>query len=426
MAQKVLSKRFTAVVLAAGEGKRMRSSLPKVLHEIKGKPLVYYVIRELLSLKKYVADIVVVTGYEGAQVRDYVQSAFAGKNIRFVRQAKRLGTAHAVKQAMPLVRQDNVLILCADAPLIQAKTLTRFIEEYSRAKYVCSLISSRLDEDTNLGEVLRDSCGKIKAICEKVDGSRGGWQEINSGIYAFSREVLDPVLRKIKPNPKKQEYFLTDAIEILYNSDAAIGSCCLDSCEEALGINTFQELAQAEKIMQKRIINSLIEQGVRIIDPDTTFIEDGVKVGINTVIFPFTCIEKDVIIGAACQLGPFIRIRGGSRVRNKAVLGNFVEVNRSVVGEDARMKHFGYLGDTSVGKEANIGAGTVVANYDGKNKHKTVIGDQAFIGSDSILVAPLRIGKGAATGAGSVVTHDVKPSTVVVGVPARVFKKRKG
>jgi bifunctional UDP-N-acetylglucosamine pyrophosphorylase/glucosamine-1-phosphate N-acetyltransferase len=293
-----------------------------------------------------------------------------------------------------------------------------------------------MDSNNDLGKIVRDTDGKTMAIREKIDldkldkgeGSfpmQNGFAEVNSGIYAFDRNALFNNLIKIKKNKNKKEYFLTDIIEILYNEGHKVSPYVLNDNEEIFGINTRRDLYIAEGMLRKRIVESYIDRGVKIIDPQSTFIEDGVKIGKNTTIYPFTFIEKNVIIGNNCSLGPFLHLREGSRVLSSTHLGNFVEVCRSKLGREVTMKHFCYLGDTVVKDNVNIGAGTVVANFDGRKKNKTVIEKDAFIGSDTILVAPVKVGKGAKTGAGSVVTRNVKPKTVVVGVPAKELRKIK-
>ncbi|MBU1524538.1 MAG: NTP transferase domain-containing protein [Candidatus Omnitrophica bacterium] len=417
-------KNWTAVVLAAGRGTRMESDLPKVLHDLKGKPLIYYVLKELVSLKRYIRQIIVVVGYQGCFVEESIKKHF--KDIGFAYQKKKLGTADAVRCVQKKVKHQNVLVLCGDAPLITKKTLSSFIAFSLRKKFLCSLISAEVNERNSLGRIIRDREGRIKAICEKGEPAKGFLSnEVNSGIYAFDRGILFNNLKKIKKNKKKGEYFLTDIVEILYEAGYSTGSFISESSEEILGINTLEDLCRVENIMRMRILDGLMAEGVRIVDSSTTFIEHGVKIGKGTLIYPFTFIEKDVIIGGNCFLGPFIHLRSGSRIKNSTCLGNFVEVNRSVVGPRVKMKHFGYLGDTTVESDVNVGAGVVVANFDGKSKNKTYIRKNAFIGSDTVLVAPVKVGKGAVTGAGSVVTKDVRAKEVVAGVPARPLKKSK-
>ena len=410
----------------------MRSSRPKVLHELLGEPLIFYVLREALSLKKQIDQIIVVLGYKGKEVAKKIKADFP--NIEFVYQKKLSGTADAAKAALKKVKNKKVLILCADAPLIRAKTLLKLIRKKTSAGVITACISG----GNSLGGVVRDRRSRLMAIAEKLGPAcRGGsclagrqartapTEEINSGIYCFDKSVLLSNLRRIRKNPKKGEYFLTDLARILYDQARPFVTFRLNQAQEVLGINTNQDLERCGKIMQKRIIEALISKGVRIIDPDSIRIESGVKIGKNTLIYPFTYIEKGVIIGSDCSLGPFLHLRGNTSVGEGSCLGNFLELNRCKVGKRVKIKHFGYLGDAEVADGVNIGAGTVIANYDGKHKHKTHIAKGAFIGCDSILVAPVNIGKGAVTGAGCVVTKNVKAGSVVTGVPAKLLRYRK-
>ena len=418
---------FTAIVLAAGKGVRMKSATPKVLHTLGGKPLISYVLEQLKSIKN-IKQIIVVTGYEAGSVEKYVKKNFKG--IEFTRQKKLLGTADAVKCAEGKVKCENVLILCADAPLITRETILSFINSYESEKLSASLITAYIDKKNDLGRIIRDNYGAIKSICEVSDlrkhiNIKISLKEVNSGIYAFSRRTLFENLKYIKENEIKKEYFFTDIIEILYNNGIKIGSCVLNDSDEILGINSPRELPLAERIINKRAIECFMSSGVRIMDPQSTFIGENVKIGKNTLIYPFTFIERNVIIGVRCEVGPFAHLREGTCISDDTAVGNFTEINRSKVGKNTRIKHFCYIGDANIGDNVNIGAGTVVANYNGKTKHKTVIEKGAFIGSDSVLVAPIKIGKSAITGAGSVVLENVKAHETVVGVPAKALKNRK-
>ena len=397
-----------------------------VLHQLCGKPLAYYVIKELKKLK-CIRQIVVVVGHQGKDVQKALTQNFSG--LEFVIQKKLLGTADAIKVTKQKVRCPNVLILCGDAPLITAKTLSTSIRQFQKTRSSVSVLSAVLAHDSSLGRIIRDKDGDVCAIRERIDIRGQIFNEVNSGIYCFKTKDLFRNLPKIKRNRKKGEYYLTDIIDILYRQNKEICTYCVSDPSEILGINSQWDLAFARKFMQDRILRQFMDKGIKIVDPANTYIEEGVKIGSQTTIFPFTYIENDVIIGSHCSLGPFIRVRKGTKVANEVYLGNFIEVNRSNIADSITMKHFGYLGDTTVGSGTNIGAGTVVANYDGKRKHKTVIGKNAFIGSDTVLRAPIKVGQGAVTGCGSVVTKNVAAKTVVVGVPARKIKhgkKRKG
>jgi bifunctional UDP-N-acetylglucosamine pyrophosphorylase / glucosamine-1-phosphate N-acetyltransferase len=414
-------KHFTAIVLAAGKGVRMKSDLPKVLNELCGQPMIYYVLKEIAKLKGRVNQIIVVVGSGASQVKEYLSGAFPG--TEFALQSQQLGTAHAVKCALGKVKQPDILLLCADAPLVKAQTLAKMMDEHLKQQCAVSLLTSQCADSPDLGRLLRDDSGNVRAIVEKEGFSDGiPSLEVNSGMYCFETAALKGALKQVKPNPIKGEYFLTDVLGIFYQAGRPAKAHQTDF-DQIMGINSQNQLAKAASIMRSRINEAFMEAGVRFIDPGTTFVDEGVKVGSGSVIYPFTFIEKDVRIGRNCVLGPFIRLRKGTRIADNTHLGNFVEISRCTIGKNVRAKHFCFLGDAVVGNNVNIGAGTVAANYDGKNKHQTHIGRGAFIGSDSILVAPIRIGKAALTGAGSVVTHSVKAGTTVIGVPARPFKK---
>lgn len=434
------SEAFTVIVLAAGKGKRTGVTLSKVLFDLLGRPLIYYLLRELLSLGRRVSKIIVVVGHQAETVKSTVKKYFfkgiSGRcpcRIEFIYQPKMLGTADAVRTAAAGISTANILIACADTPLLTSKTLSRLIAFFLKEKLEGCLLTAGLNCENSLGVVSRDKAGRIAAVREK-NGLRpsqkaaavSSIEEVNSGIYCFKRKPLLAALPQIKQNRQKREYFFTDIVEIFYRHKRRLSAYCLDTPEEILGINTLRDLAAATKIMRERVLDKLMKRGVKIVDPDTTFIEEGVVIGRNSRIYPFTFIEKDVIIGNNCSIGPFVRIRTGTSIADNVEAGNFLEINRSRIGRSTKVKHFGYLGDTTVADRVNIGAGTVVANYDGKFKQKSCIGRGAFIGSDTVLVAPVKIGPQAVTGAGSVVTKDVKPKTVVVGVPARPLKKKRG
>jgi len=423
-------KEFSAVVLAAGKGERMKSSLPKVLHKICGRPLVYYVLRQLLDLKGYIKEIVVVVGHKREAVEKEVASQFPAAikaKIKFIRQPEMLGTADAVKTASQKAKHSNILVVCADSPLITAKTLSSFIAFFLKKKLSCSVLTADVPKGSSLGVISRDASGRIMAIEEKcglaLEGCGCVSEEVNSGIYCFKRAQLLENLVKIKKNQKKGEYFLTDIVEILYKQGISLDTYFAQDSKEVLGINSKKDLYAVQGIIRRRIVEEFIDKGVDIIDPDSTFIQAGCSIGKGTIIYPFTFIEKGVIIGKNCSLGPFIHLRGESRVGDDTQVGNFLEINRTSIGKNVRIKHFGYLGDARIEDNANIGAGTVTANFDGKSKNKTHIKKGAFIGSDTILVAPVKVDNAAVTGAGSVVTKDVKARETVAGVPAKPLKK---
>ncbi len=414
-------KNLRTIILAAGKGTRMKSELPKVLHPVYGQPLIRYVVdaaKAVGSLK-----ICVVLGYRYELVRDVLE-----KNIETVIQKRLLGTADAVRTTASFLRnfRGDVLILCGDTPLLRKETLQALYNKHRRTKAACTILTSVVAEPKGYGRIIRADGGKVVAIREDKDLSdlEKNIAEINTGVYCFKAEYLTQAIKSIKLNSKKKEFYLTDIVEILAKQEHVVEVQEADA-SEGLGINTREDLAVAAGIFRQRILSKFMLDGITITDPDTTYIEANVKIGHDTTIRPFTVIESNVRIGKNCVIGPFTHLRPGTRISNFVEVGNFAEVSRSKLGAHTLMKHFGFLGDAQVGSRVNIGAGTVTANYDGKNKSVTKIDDQAFIGSDSILIAPVKIGKKAVTAAGSVVTKNtrVPEGGMAVGVPARTIRK---
>jgi bifunctional UDP-N-acetylglucosamine pyrophosphorylase/glucosamine-1-phosphate N-acetyltransferase len=423
----------TAIVLAAGKGKRMNNSLPKVLQEVCGQPLIYYVLKQFSKIKS-IKQIIIVVGYKKDLVKSQVKTIVADQfknltgKIQFVQQTKMLGTADAVKSALAKVKNKEVLVTCGDNPLVRSATLSKFISYSRKSNLACCVLTSVTDKKNQLGIITYDDKDKVEAIKEKISKADKvkplNRAEVNSGTYYFLKKELTQNIGKIKKNKVKKEYFLTDIVKILSKQKKKIKSYLIDDSSEVAGINNLFELQFAEETIRMRILTKLSKKGVIIVSPSTTIVQESVNIGKNTTIYPFTFIEKDVIIGSNCSVGPFIHIRSGSRIKNSVKIGNFLEINRSYLGKGVTAKHFGYLGDAQLSDNVNIGAGTVVANYDGKNKHKTYIKEGSFIGCDTVLVAPVTIGKKAKTGAGSVVTKNVGKKQTVAGVPARQLKPR--
>ncbi len=408
-----------AIILAAGKGTRLKSDTPKVLHHVCGRPALQYIVDLVGSLKTYI-----VVGF-GAQA---VQKAI-GSGVDYCFQDKLLGTGDAVRRVESRLKgfHGNVLVLCGDTPLLEKSVVTRLIKTHAKSNASATILSARVGNPHGYGRMVRDERGQLKAIREQKDLSESeiGINEINVGMYCFKAKDLFEALRGVKLSPKKKEYYLTDVIEILLADGKNVASVISDDPNVAFGINTRQDVAQAEGIMRARILDRLMTSGVGIVDPATTFVDAGARIGRDTIIYPCSSIAGDVTIGKNCKIGPFARIRPGTKIADNAEIGNFAEVSRTTIGRNVFMKHFSFLGDASVGQNSNIGAGVVTANYDGQLKHKTVIAEGAFIGSDAILVSPVKVGKKAMVGAGSVVPKGttVKPGSVVVGVPARVIRK---
>ncbi len=314
-------------------------------------------------------------------------------------------------------------------PLLTPETLRRIIQRHLSTRSDCTLLTSHLKNPTSYGRVVRSGNDKVAKIIEEADASiyEKVIEEINVGVYCFNKSLLFGAIEKIKPNNRKKEYYLTDIIEILAKSNALIDSVSTDDPEEFLGVNTRSDLIHAGQVVRRRILNSIMQKGVSVVDPSNTYIEEGAEIQQDTVIYPYTFIENGVKIGPNCSIGPFARLRSGTIIDKDVSVGNFVEIVRSNIQRGTKINHKCYIGDTTIGKSVNIGAGTIVANYDGKRKHRTVIEDNAFIGTGTILIAPVRIGKSAITGAGSVVTKNsnVPAGKTVVGVPAKILKKSK-
>lgn len=417
-------KDFTGIILAGGEGTRMKSSLPKALHNLCGRPIIDYVFDSLWGARLKKAAIVL--GKKQEMLANYVKQK---KVVKVVLQMRPLGTADALKSAQSFFAKsrDNILVMCVDTPLVRKETLLALMEKHKESRAVCTILTAHVENPFSFGRIVRDQFSKVCCIVEENDVSVSQKQipEINSGIYCFKAQELLRALSSIEMNAKKKEFYLTDIVQKLYDQGKRIETCdCVDA-DEILGINSLCDLSKANDSMRFRIIEEFMRQGVTIVSPQTTFVNYGSTIGKDTTIYPFTFIESGVHVGGDCSIGPFCRLRKGTVIKEKSQVGNFTEVNRSSIGKNARVKHFSYLGDTSVGDSVNIGAGTVIANYDGKNKNRTIIKEGSFIGCDTVIVAPATIGKGVITGAGTVITRmsNIKDNSVVVGVPARILVK---
>jgi bifunctional UDP-N-acetylglucosamine pyrophosphorylase/glucosamine-1-phosphate N-acetyltransferase len=418
-------RNFKAIILAAGRGTRMKSEIPKVLHKVCGKAVLEYVLditKGLRSLKTYV-----VVGHGAKSVRDAV-----GDGVQFVQQTSLLGTAHAVNRCAPYLKdyKGTILVLCGDTPLLSQDIVAALLKQHDRSKASATVLTANVDDPQDYGRIVRAAQGAVEAIREQKDASVSEHKikEINTGVYCFNSKDLFGVLKRVKLNSRKKEFYLTDVLELLLADGKKVATLTAQDETVAFGINTREDLAQAQVIIRYRIQAKHMLSGVTIVDPLTTFIEAGVVIGRDTIIHPMTIIHTDVRIGKNCSIGPMARLRPGTRISDGVEIGNFTEVSRTSIGPGVFQKHFSFLGDAVLGKGVNIGAGVVTANFDGVNKNKTFIGAKAFIGSDAILVAPNRIGAGALVGAGCVVAKgtDIPAGMVAVGVPARVIKKRTG
>jgi len=415
-----MKNNLAVIILAAGKSTRMKSSVPKVLHPICGRPMLDYV----LDLVKGLAanKIITVIGHQYKEVAQLIRPG-----IKVVIQKQLLGTADAVKQAGRLLKnfRGTVLVLYADNPLLKKETINNLLKHHRENNLDATLLTSVLDNPTGYGRILRDKYYSICGIAEEkdADGFQKDIKEVNTGIACFDSAKLFNALKYVRPNNRKNEYYLTDTVGIIYKNGGLIDGVTLKDVSEAHGINSRIDLARANKIMQQRINEEFMSRGVTIVDPGSTFIGAGAKIGTDTTIYPFTVIENNVKIGKRCLIGPFAHLRESTVIKDGVLVGNFLEIVRSRINPKTIIKHFCYIGDARVGSRVNIGAGTVVANFDGRRKHPTVIGNGAFIGSDTVLVAPVEVGKYAITGAGSAVINNVAARSTVVGVPARKLLK---
>lgn len=413
----------SAIILAAGKGTRMRSDHAKVLHEVCGRPMLGYVLDAATAAGA--SPVAVVVGYQA----DSVKQAFASEKLSWVLQEPQLGTGHAVTVARPSVPQDgDVLVLCGDAPLVRTETLAALLEHHRECDSAATVLTAEVDDPTGYGRVITMSDGTVVDMVEHLDATEEQREvrEINSSIYAFRVTELFSALAEVKNDNAKREYYLPDVLKVLMARGRNVDAFRARDSAEVLGINTRSELAAATDTMRRRLLERHMANGVTIVDPAVTYVEWGVEIGEDSVVMPFSVLRKGAVVGRHCEVGPFAHLRAGTVMEDRSEIGNFVEVKKSRVGARTKAKHLTYLGDATIGADANIGAGTITANYDGKAKHATTIDDGAFIGSGTILVAPVRVGKKAMTGAGAVVTrgHDVPDGAVVVGVPARLLPKK--
>ena len=409
-----------AIILAAGHGKRMKSERAKVLHEVCGRPMIRYVVEAARGAGA--RTIVVVVGYGADQVRE---SLVDEPDILFAAQERQLGTGDAVKACRPHLAdyRGPALVLVGDEPLIRPAPLADLLARREADRASCLLGTAIVPDPTGFGRILRDGAGRFLRIVEERDCSpeERAIREVNPSCYVFELPGLWDALDRLDTGNAQGEYYLTDAPQLIQGMGRkVIALACLEP-DDILGVNTRQHLAQAHAILQARIQDRLMDDGVSIIDPRNTYIDGRATIGRDSVIYPFSVITGRVAVGIGCKVGPFAHLRDGTTLDDGAEVGAFVEVNRSRLEAGATARHLAYLGDAQIGRSVNVGAGVITANFDGRAKHPTTIGDRAFLGSGSILVAPVVVGEGATVGAGAVVTrnHDVAPGQTVVGVPAR-------
>ena len=454
-------KPLNVLIMAAGLGTRMKSNRAKVLHELGGLPLIVHVTRAAQTLNP--ASIVVIVGHQADEVKKVVTEDI-GELSAFALQAQQRGTGDAIESARSLLEDSDSIsvVLSGDVPMIKPETLHRLVEQHRATNSDCTILTVRLENPTGYGRVVRDQNDSFARIVEQKDATDEQRQikEINSGLYCFDSRKLFKALRSVEPANQQGEYYLTDVPEILLKDGGVVTCYIHNDSREVSGINTRSELAEFENLLRRNTIRKLmVESGVTFIDPSHAYISIEASLGRDCVIYPDVSIEGKSALGEGCvvragsritnsklgdnvtvkdhsiivdsqvasncSVGPFAHLRMGARLEEKATVGNFVEVKKSKIGRGTKAMHLTYLGDATIGENTNIGAGTITCNYDGVRKHETIIEDNVKIGSDTMLVAPIHVGAGAVTGAGSVVTRDVPADSLVAGVPATVRKSTK-
>ncbi|HEX8473029.1 MAG TPA: bifunctional UDP-N-acetylglucosamine diphosphorylase/glucosamine-1-phosphate N-acetyltransferase GlmU [Pyrinomonadaceae bacterium] len=453
------------LILAAGLGTRMRSSTAKVLHQLGGRPLIAHVCRTAAALQKEARPIYVIVGHQAEEVKAAVREELGADGAVFITQTEQRGTGDAVMSARDALADANstLLVLSGDVPLVRAETLGALVHQHRTHRgrgASCTALTVRLDDPTGYGRIIRDAEGRFERIVEQKDATPEERQinEINAGIYCFETRTLFPALARVRPANAQGEYYLTDVPGILRADGEDVSIYHHTEAREVSGINTRVELAEFERIVRNRTLRRLmLDSGVTFIDPQHTYVSADAQIGRDTVVHPGAHIEGRTVIGEGCEIragvritnsrigngveikdhsvivdseiadqcsvGPFAHLRMNAQMLEGSTVGNFVEVKKSRLGSGTKAMHLSYLGDATIGDRTNIGAGTVTCNFDGKNKHPTTIEDDVKIGSDTMLVAPVRVGARSMTGAGSVVTKDVAPDTLVAGVPARRVRR---
>ena len=420
-----MEKNINAIILAAGKGTRMKSETPKVLHKIFDKTLLGYVL-DAINKTKLVEKSFVIVGHQAQDVENFVKKNY--DNASTVLQSPQLGTGHAVSMVCSQLEDfvGEVIILCGDTPLIQEETLTKFVEFHRNQNSDLTVMSAIFEDPTNYGRIVKKG-EQLASIVEEKDATpeQKKIKEVNAGIYCLNWQKIKPAFSQLTSNNAQEEYYLTDIISWGGKQGLNINAYTLEDNEEIFGINSKAHLAQATKMLNQRTINNHLENGITIVDPDSTWISVDTQIGADTVIYPSVYITGKNIIGKNCKIGPFAHLRGGVELEDNVKIGNFVEVKQSKIAADTNACHLTYIGNSEIGSGVNIGAGTITANYNHftKIKNKTVIKNGASIGSNSVLVAPVEIGKGANVGAGTGVTKDIVDNALAVArAPMKIME----
>lgn len=432
---------ISALILAAGAGTRMKSKIPKVLHKILGRPMISYVLDCVKSIGASKVGIVI-----GVGAKEVMEEL--GDSYKYILQPEQLGTGDAVAKARTLFREQKgyMLVLCGDTPLLKVSTIQSMIDLAEKEKPAGVILTAKVPDPTGYGRILRDNWGVIKSIVEERDAKPEEKMiaEVNAGVYLFNLSDLWLALEKIEPNNKQKEYYLTDIFSILYDQSKKVLSVKSQDLDEYRGINNRWQLAEITSNLLSKKLKMLALDGVTIIDPGSTYIENTVQISQDVTIYPQTYLAGNIIIDEGCEIGPFVflngkkdgitigknvkvgpfvRMRPPMNIANEANIGCFIDLKKSKIGKGSKVPHLSYIGDTEIGEFTNIGAGTITCNYDGVNKNKTTIGNNVFIGSDTMLVAPVTIGDNSYTGAGSVVNKDVPENSLAIERSPLVIKE---